>query len=70
MEFKFNVGDTVTILDGKFIYDYAGSFSPTMCKYIGKTAKVISQRTYAYKSVYQLDIDEGEFYWDERGLVL
>ena len=68
MKFKFDVGDTVTILDGEHIHDYAGMFRASMENYIGKTAKVICQEAYGYKPAYYLDIDGGKHVWDERGL--
>lgn len=33
-------GDTVEILDGRYVRDYAGSWVPSMTPFIGKTAKV------------------------------
>lgn len=68
MEFKFNVGDTVIILDGEYIDDYTGNFSTSMKDYIGKIAMVIHQRPYDHRPAYLLDIDNRSFIWDERGL--
>ena len=38
---KFKVGDTVKVLDGKNIKDYAGTWTSEMEKYVGEVGKVV-----------------------------
>lgn len=66
---KFKVGDTVKVLDGKNIEDYAGGWTFDMGKYVGKVGKVVGYNGYFCRGV-KLDLDGGFYVFDERGLEL
>ena len=66
MEFKFEIGQKVRILDGSKISDYACSWNPRMIYDVGKivtiTKHIDSRRYPAYK------VAETDWSYDERGL--
>ena len=63
---KFKVGDTVKVLDGKNIKDYAGTWTSEMEKYVGEVGKVVG---YCFDLAVELDLDSS-YVFDERGLEL
>lgn len=66
---KFKVGDTVRVLDGKNIEGYAGGWTSIMGEYVGKVGKVVDYNGYFCHGV-KLDLDDGFYVFDERGLEL
>lgn len=68
MKFKFNVGDTVTILDGSSIRGYAGAWTAGKKYYVGATATVENRFRDSFGNpAYILDCTN-HYWFDERGL--
>lgn len=66
MEHKFNIGDTVKILDGSKIDGYTGGFNGIMRVHCGETSKIRNVTDKGGKPCYYLE--NLPFVWDERGL--
>jgi len=68
MNFKFNVGDRVRILDGRNIANYTGYWTNSMSPYVGNIVTIVDRFTSCGLPAYKV---EGRGYtWDERGLEL
>lgn len=69
-EFKFEVGQTVRILDGSGIPDYTEGWDADMERFVGRITKVIGRSYFSGKAGYSLDIHDVPFdyVFDERGL--
>lgn len=67
-KFKFKIGDTVEILDGKNIPKYFGGWC--MGNKVGKIGKITKCKTDERGNGYYLDVDNSYYVYDERGLKL
>jgi hypothetical protein len=64
---KYKVGDVVTLIADPFDYDDDPGIDEDMFQYFGKTTTV-ERVTHSKKGRpwYKLEIDGGEYIWDER----
>jgi len=71
MEYKYNVGDKVRILDGSKILDYTAGWTKGMNSLVGEVRKITGRTAYDERPHYFLDGPDALGYkWDERGLKL
>lgn len=74
--YKYNVGDVVTVLDGRNIPDYTATFTDEMAAYIGYQFQIAQQYNFRGRPAYILcpidDFVEDDIFqkFDERGLEL
>ena len=71
MNYKFEVGDKVRILDGSKIEDYFGTWNPRMSNLVGKVY-TITDRNVSYNGkrfYYEVNCGK-DWVFDERGLEL
>lgn len=65
---KFNVGDTVRLLDGKDIPNYSGFWMPSMKQYVGMETTVEHVQYDKYTNQFRYMVADADYVWDERGL--
>jgi hypothetical protein len=65
---KFNVGDTVRLLDGKDIPNYSGFWMPGMKEYVGMETTVEHVQYDKYTNQFRYMVADADYVWDERGL--
>lgn len=66
MEFKFEIGQKVRILDGSGISNYECSWNPKMSRDVGRIVTITEQRVDRKKPAYR--VKETDWSYDERGL--
>lgn len=65
---KFNKGDTVRLLDGKDIPNYAGIWVSGMREYIGTETTIEHVQYDKYVNTFRYMVANNGYMWDERGM--